>query len=245
MKKKIVVFVMLMMCVASVSAQWSLTPEVGMTAVTRNDFFAEKWNAGWKLGVGVEYQFQPGFFSLKSGLYYTQRGYKSQFMSYASNGYNPDGSMFERAGGYSEKTNRHLLQVPLLANFSFDLGKEVRLNLGVGPYLGVSMADRWESCGYNYSYGVPGYGQGGYGYGYPLANESIVGGYGNYGYGYSRRDLRPIDWGINATVGIEVKQWVVNAGYEVSLGQEYTGQNIRANYHSLSLSVGYKFKLGK
>lgn len=52
--KKFVLFVMLMMSVVSVSAQrWSLTPEVGMTAVKRGGFSyidepGYTWNARWK-----------------------------------------------------------------------------------------------------------------------------------------------------------------------------------------------------
>lgn len=55
--KKFVLFVMLMMSVVSVSAQrWSLTPEVGMTAVKRGGFSyidepGYTWNARWKIGV--------------------------------------------------------------------------------------------------------------------------------------------------------------------------------------------------
>ena len=83
--KKFVLFVMLMMSVVSVSAQrWSLTPEVGMTAVKRGGFSyidesGYTWNARWKIGVGVEYVVKPDRFSLKSGLYYAQRGYSRPY----------------------------------------------------------------------------------------------------------------------------------------------------------------------
>ena len=66
--KKFVLFVMLMMSVVSVSAQrWSLTPEVGMTAVKRGGFSyidepGYTWNARWKIGVGVEYVVKPDRF---------------------------------------------------------------------------------------------------------------------------------------------------------------------------------------
>lgn len=88
--KKFVLFVMLMMSVVSVSAQrWSLTPEVGMTAVKRGGFSyidepGYTWNARWKIGVGVEYVVKPDRFSLKSGLYYAQRGYSRQSTSFGN-----------------------------------------------------------------------------------------------------------------------------------------------------------------
>ena len=60
--KKFVLFVMLMMCVVSVNAQrWSLTPEVGMTAISRGGGFysdEQKWNSRWKMGVGVRSSFR-------------------------------------------------------------------------------------------------------------------------------------------------------------------------------------------
>ena len=33
--------------------------------------------------------------------------------------------------------------------------------------------------------------------------------------------------------------------HDVSLGKEYKGGSIEANYHALALTAGYKFKLGK
>ncbi len=246
MKKMIfgVMLTMMLMCVTSVSAQWSVTPEAGITAIKRNSFTNDSWRAGWKVGVGLEYQFTPRFFSMKTGLYYTQRGYSEQYFYYRNNMTSPGVPSQTTTEWYSGSVNRHFLQVPILANFSFDLGKDIRLNVGVGPYFAVSLADRTESYIMDSNYGMYPYYGGYYGNGY------YGGYYGNYygGYynsGYNRRDLRPFDWGVNANIGLEVKQWVVNLGYEVSLGQEYTGETIQANYHSLSLSLGYKFKLGK
>lgn len=69
--KKIIVFVMLIMCVASVSAQWSVTPEAGMN-VTKYKGSVPK--IGYKAGAAVEYAFGEGAFSLQSGLYYVRRG---------------------------------------------------------------------------------------------------------------------------------------------------------------------------
>lgn len=151
--KKFVLFVMLMMSGASVSAQrWSLMPEVGMMAVKRggpsyNYRLGHTWNARWKIGVGAEYVVRPGHFSLKSGLYYTQRGYLGHVVSF--------GSIYPMAEGRSEavfseinsKWNRHFLQVPLMANFSFRLTDHVRLNLAGGPYVAWSMGDK-NSFGY-------------------------------------------------------------------------------------------------
>ena len=74
--KRVVVFAMvLMLGVVSVQAQWSVVPEAGMTVMKAGPMV--DWKPSWKIGVGVEYQLKPEFLSLKSGLYYTQRGYSN------------------------------------------------------------------------------------------------------------------------------------------------------------------------
>ena len=93
------------------------------------------WNARWKIGVGVESVVKPDRFSLKSGLYYAQRGYSRQSTSF--------GNIYPTIDDQSEstfsksyyKTRRHFLQVPLMANLSFRLADNVRLNLAAGPYI--------------------------------------------------------------------------------------------------------------
>ena len=74
--KRVVLFAMvLMLGVISVQAQWSVVPEAGMTVMKAGPMV--DWKPSWKIGVGVEYQLKPEFLSLKSGLYYTQRGYSN------------------------------------------------------------------------------------------------------------------------------------------------------------------------
>lgn len=234
---------MLMMCVAAISAQkWSLTPEIGMAAIKRGGgtpVYQQKWNASWKVGVGVEYAVKPGFFSLKSGLYYTPRGYSYSMLPYQNNyGYGQYG--YETSHG---KVNRHFLQLPLMANFSFKLADGVRLNLAAGPYIGYSLGEKGE---YNSIFSIPGDGVASafyhyYGGGY---GGSYGGNYGSITFkGWSHDN--PLDWGVSLQVGLEVQQWVINAGYDASLGKEFEGGPVDMKYNTLSLSVGYKFKLGQ
>ena len=145
--KRFVLFVMLMMSVAVASAQkWSLTPEIGMMAVKRggpsyNYEPGQSWNARWKIGVGVEYVVKPDRFSLKSGLYYTQRGYSDHIVSYGNIYPMPEEQSEVVFSEINSKLNRHFWQVPLMANFSFRLTDHVRLNLAAGPYVAWSMGD--------------------------------------------------------------------------------------------------------
>ena len=71
-------------------------------------------------------------------------------------------------------------------------------------------------------------------------------------------NLNSFDWGLTTSFGVEVDNWVMNVGYELSLGDEgdnysrkwmnggsYEVRSIGSNYNTLSLTVGYKFKLGE
>lgn len=229
--KKIVMLVLLMMCSWMANAQWSLTPEAGMTAYKRNGFMTD-WKPGWKVGVGTEYRFSSEWFSLKSGLYYTQRGYSNE-----SSFPGPEGT--NSIINYSWKETNNYFQLPVMANFSWALAEDVRLNLAVGPYVGWNMGGRSStSMSMSGRYGN-GYG-GGYGYGY--------GGAYGYSYGYEplyENELRAFDWGASVQLGLEVKQWVINVGYEASLGKDNGRNTEKLNYHTISMSMGYKFKLGK
>ena len=110
-----------------------------------------------------------------------------------------------------------------MANLSFKLAEDIRLNVGVGPYIAVSVLDKGMFGGWS------------------VASEESA-----KFYTYDPCEgLRAFDWGISSTVGVEIKQCFINFGYDVSLGKEYKGGSIEANYHTLALTAGYKFKLGK
>jgi len=250
--KRSVLFILLLMSAVSLKAQWSVTPEAGMTAVNRAESFMDSWRPGWKIGVGVEYDLNERF-SLKSGVYYTQRGY---FYHYLGPYY-----YYDYSSGYSEpdytcqngKINQHFLQIPVMAKYSWNLMEDVKLNIAVGPYVAFRIGDSWSYGAFSIGeYG--GYGDGG-GYGnYRPAYDDrypswLYTGYGYSGYynnsGYNSGGDHSFDWGLSASVGIEVKNWVANLGYDLSLSKEACWDDIGANYHTISLSVGYKFQLGK
>lgn len=214
-------------------AQWALTPEIGLSAVKSNEGMTNgETTAGVKVGVGLEYNFKPAL-SIKSGLYYARRGYTTLSIlattvdenEKRSTLYSPDVSLY-----------RNFLQLPVMFNYGLQLNETVKLNFGAGPYIGVSLNDqeKEEGLAYNTFYSgeisSPGYG------GEISSPEK-----GSY-----FADRHALDWGVSASVGVEInKRWVANLGYDLSLGEEYKDDGINANYHTLTLSIGYKCRLGK
>lgn len=250
MKRIAGLILLMMMGIVSAQAQWTITPEAGM-AITKRNGFQTSWIGRPKIGVGLEYQFPSEFFALRTGLYYMQRGYSMDnsrlyYLGYYGYGYGAYGHYAD--GGaqgnnstsryiYGCRLKRHVLQVPVMADFSFRIAEGVRLHVAAGPYVAVSMADRGEVffSGY-YPYDNSGYG----------SSEGVYPNTGtNVGVMNPTHGLRAFDWGLSGVVGLEVKQWMFNFGYDMSLGKEYQYESTGVNYHTLSLSLGYKFKLSK
>lgn len=251
--KKIVLLMLMVMSAGSMLAQWSVYPEVGMTAVKRIDEGSGKWESGIKAGIGAE--FQTGrFFSLKSGLYYAKRGYELDpyinIISTRENVTSLSGGEVIGGNNYliqmsNGETKRHFLQIPLLANFHYNINDDIRLNLAVGPYAALCIHTDSE-----YSMSTLMYNDGGYGgpNGKYLINSTKYGfvGYheGNKYVTYSPfSDINKFDWGGMAELGIDIKDWFMKVGYSLSLGKEYDEDEVGPNYHTFSLTAGFKFKL--
>lgn len=205
--KKLMLLFCLIFASFEMNAQWSLTPEIGLASVKRNDF-GDSWGSGIKAGLGVGYQFSPNI-GLKTGLYYATRGY-SLGPAFGHYEYPSDDYFNEMA--YDNKLRRNFLQIPIMFNYSFPLNKDIILNFSAGPYVGVSVKDYWRG-----------------GYYKEGSNDSVFDG------------LKAFDWGVSATAGLDIHNWVMSVGYDLSLGEEDKSSGINANYHSMSFSFGYKF----
>jgi len=161
-------------------------------------------------------------FGIKAGLglgyqFNTSMSVKSG-LYYAQSGYSLD--KINKIGGeyYVDnldiKLRRNFLQIPFMFNYSCPLSKNVLLNFAAGPYIALSVKDDWKGSALVETY-MP-----------------------------EMKDCRKFDWGISASTGIEInKRWVINLNYDLSLGEEYPNDGLNANYHTVSLSVGYKFSL--
>ena len=231
--KKLILFVLCALSGLMVSAQsrWGITPEGGFAAVNRVGM-GSSWRAGVKVGVGVSYQFEPGWIGLKSGLYYANRGY-----SLGDYPRTTESATYVLKEMMTGGITQHFLQLPVMADFSWKVSKEVRMHLAVGMYAGVSVKNdtNWGSS---------------FTMGYSKEPQALGKYVKSTGLGYS------YDWGLTTSFGIEVNNWVMNLGYDLSLGDEggnykidgdnfslYEVRSVGANYNTMSLTVGYKFKL--
>ncbi len=236
--KKAVVCILLMICALPAGAQWSVTPEVGLMAVKRIDpISSSDWQAGAKIGAAMEYDFTQRF-ALRAGLYYAPRTYSFNGVGGYYNYYNDGGYNFYPSTYYMEgRQISHYLHIPVMAVFSWQLSDMVRWRLGVGPTIGFSMANSWKSSYNRYS--------GHYGY------EHGYGSYYGYDYGYSHgryrgsNQFKHFEWGVGLMTGVDINNWVVNAGFDIAFPTEYSGANFDTKFYTVSLSVGYKFSFGK
>ena len=128
-------------------------------------------------------------------------------------------------------------QLPVLAKFHWQVNKDTKVFFGVGPYIGVCLKTKLDGNQRLIEGTFPGTMQQYY--------DGFV--YGKDEWGNSNLFLydkdRKFDWGVAANIGVEVRNWYTKLQYDLSLGKEGKGDVIGANYHTLTLSAGYKFHL--
>ncbi|UVR13436.1 PorT family protein [Parabacteroides distasonis] len=130
----------------------------------------------------------------------------------------------------SQKEHREYIQLPILARFDWQVSKDVRLHLAVGPYLAVGLGGKvtYEESDYSLKGKLP-------------YNKEISYNPFNPGQGYA---VAPrFDWGATIEAGIEVKRVAFKVGYDLGIDKQYKGYayNIGLNYHTASFTLGYTF----
>lgn len=270
--KKIVscVMLMMMMCVATVSAQWSVTPEAGMN-VTKY-----KGNSpaqiGFKAGAAVSYTFGSGLFSLQSGLYYVQRGTGKSFYGTAygkgvdQDGkeqdryiyFSPSGLWYGGADGLGGYYGGGYTSDGYYCNSSGSFfPKDMRVD-GITLTEGSTRRDYLQLpvlARFNWKLGED------------VRLHVAAGPYLAYGIsgkrkfksmdlsekGYSSNSdswnpfgenssFKRFDWGLTFNAGVEVKRFALNVAYDMGLGKEYKYiDDISIKYHTVSFTVGYRF----
>lgn len=224
--KKILFVLMMIVSVSIANAQWTVSPEVGITTYKNNLPGSDKWNTGWKIGMAVEYELIP-VLSFKSGLHYTQRNDELKPIPWTD-----DHAQLNISDGESK---RHYLQIPVMAQLNLPLSDAVQLHLAAGPYIGYCIALSKDYG--NYSFGDLHPNELPPSYGYESGEQS-----GLYGQLDPYADDK-FDWGLSFSAGLEVNRLYFNLGYELSLGKEFKKEFEEPDFHTLSLSVGYKFRL--
>ena len=228
MKKLTVISALLMSACALNAQDITHSPEAGSSAVLRHG-----WGQGWrpaaKIGVSADFNLNKHF-AIESGLFYTFRGYTI----------NNGGTYSNEYSTWTEHVSqtRHFLQMPVLAKFKWSIDKNTKLFWGVGPYVGVCLKNKFDSNPYYMNNS------------YPDEMHQYYDGYmaGTDQFGNSNLFLyekaNSFDWGITSNIGIESNNWVFKLQYDLSLGKEGSSNDvITANYHTLSLTLGYKFHL--
>ncbi len=258
MMKKIVSIVMLMMMyVATVSAQWSVTPEAGMN-VTKY-----KGNSpaqiGFKAGAAVSYTFGSGLFSLQSGLYYVQRG---QGKTYSGTAYGKsmgeDGKLedcylffspgYLGFGGYGNwgyfGSSGNIFPLDMqVEGITFSEGSSrrdylqlpvmARFNWKLGEDVRLHVA-----AGPYLAYGISGKNK------YKtmiISEDEYSTTYGSWRPFGKSSSLKRFDWGFTFNAGVEVKRFTLNVAYDMGLGKEYKYDGVDLKYHTASFTVGYRF----
>ena len=215
-------------CTLSVSAQnVTLSPEAGISMLRRPPY-GEDWRPSAKVGISADFNLTKHF-SIESGLFYTFRHYKID-----------DGGIYSNEDARWVETvsrTRHFLQLPVLAKFHWQVNKDTKVFFGVGPYIGVCLKTKLDG-NQRLIEGT-----------FPNTMQQYYDGfvYGEDEWGNSNLFLydkdNKFDWGVAANIGVEVRNWYTKLQYDLSLGKENKGDAIGANYHTLTLSAGYKFHL--
>lgn len=256
--RKFVLMMIAACCLVAAKAQegWSVMPEAGVTVSQRVN--GSTWHPAVRAGVAVDYTFKSGWIGIKSGLYYTYRGnslYPSVLLDMNEN--------CIALGVQRGRITQHFLQVPVVADFSWKVNNRWRMHFEAGMYAAYSVKNNWEwrNDGATHFWAMT-----------PELKEIMEEQYGfqfkgEQSVGTADKSLNDnpyvghshFDWGIATGIGLEVDNWQFKAGYELSLGDEgepyviqstpwvgyHNYPSIGANYNTLMLTIGYRFKVGK
>ena len=89
-----------------------------------NDF-----RTGFQAGIATDINIVRSF-SLNSGVFYTQKGYKTEYSDYR--------------GSVSSRNNAQYIEVPLLASYRVELSDAAQLQLNLGPYFAFGIAGKLD-----------------------------------------------------------------------------------------------------
>lgn len=256
MMKKLILSAACLLASLTMQAQWKFTPEAGVNVTKDNGPGTARM--GFKAGMGVTYELKSSF-GIKSGLYFVQRntGWHSAWMN--TEKFSDDRRRVTFCTNYG-KEHKTYIQLPVMAQWSWQVAPGVRVNAGVGPYIALGVRGKIRgqySSVYNYTMAPDG--QVETPYGETICVDGIYRPYGmsggldahyddaqydpfkDRGEGSSLMKGDPrFDWGGTAALGIQVKKVSFAVGYDLNLGNGWSGQNdVRLRSHTVSFTFGY------
>jgi hypothetical protein len=167
---------------------------------------------GFHAGVVYEIELAEGFY-FSPGLLFSQKGAQYSFQDYDDE--------FEGEVSIDLKTSINYLEVPLNLVYKIDMGG-ANLVFEAGPYLGYALDGKidmdFEAMGISFN-----------------MSEDIE-------FGSEDDQMRRIDYGINAGIGLEFQNFKVGAQYGLGLGNLSNDDDATIKHRVIGVSVGYFFR---
>ncbi|HVG15838.1 MAG TPA: outer membrane beta-barrel protein [Chitinophagaceae bacterium] len=180
----------------------------------------------FQVGIVGNIKLGTSLLSLQPGLLYTGKGAKVQKGTAGQTGY------------FKQTFNPKYIEVPVNLVFKAPLGKVSRVFLGAGPYAAIGVAGNAKTEGTNIL-----------GRTYSRENDIEFSNDDpttfNEEEGAGLGVVRRFDYGLNGTVGIEGKSYVLGVNYGLGLAKLQSGSNSSADnsnkHRVLSFTLGFKF----
>lgn len=249
--KRLILSAVCLLVSLTMQAQWKFTPEAGVNVTKENGPGTARM--GFKAGMGVTYELKSSF-GIKSGLYFVQRntGWKNAFME--GTGVSDDRTRISFCTNYG-KEHKTYLQLPVMAQWTWEVAPGVKLTGGVGPYIAFGITGKIKgqyASAQSWTVSSGGkienpYGNGGIYDDYYGAwldahyDDAQYNPFKDRGKGNSHVKGDPrFDWGGTAALGIQIKRVSFGIGYDLNLGKGWSEQNdLRLRSHTVSFAFGY------
>lgn len=180
---------------------------------------------GFSIGGIADIKISENFY-LQPGLYYINKGYSSSFK--------------EDEYKYTQTTNLHYLEIPVLASYRHSINNDIELQGNFGPYIAVGLGGKikWSE---------------------KEDNEELNGNYPAFGVDEkeSRGDLKRFDFGLSFGAGVTMKEhYYVGIKYDLGLLNMLNTKDEHSGYYykyykdekapralqgNFSICLGYNF----
>lgn len=220
--RKLLLTIVIIIVAYSVKAQqisWGIRTGLNIQRVRATDNFHEggfssncQNRFGFHLGVIADLKLSESFY-IQPGLYFTTKGAKAKY----------EPSWYARAGKTEVKEkkvamNMNYLQIPVLASYRYNLGRNTKLYINAGPYFALGVGGKIEFRN----------------------RETDV-----FGDGEEQLGLRRFDTGLTFGTGFSFDQIYVGLNYDLGLfniaDKDVWEDYLKVRNRSLNISVGLNF----